>query len=81
MLKPTDDYLVLVPDTEETAGGLVIDGINHCGLIVNIPGGESFFKLNQKVIFKPQTAIDIYYRLQKYMLVKREDVMAVIADD
>ncbi|MCK9536921.1 MAG: co-chaperone GroES [Bacilli bacterium] len=81
MIKPTSDYLLLLPDPKEKSGGVIIAGYDNFGIVANISDGETYFKIKQKVIFKPEKATDIYYRLLSYKLVKREDVMAVVIDD
>ncbi|HHZ18459.1 MAG TPA: hypothetical protein GX390_04135 [Acholeplasmataceae bacterium] len=81
MIKPTDDYLLLLPDKAEGPGTLLIGTNENVGIVAEVSATEVFFKPGHKVVYRPEKAMDVYHGLQKYRLVKKEDVLAVIIDE
>ncbi|MFA7529360.1 MAG: co-chaperone GroES [Bacilli bacterium] len=81
MIKPTEEYLLLLSEKEEMASGLIVNTNENIGVIANVSEKEKFFKPGQKVVYKPNKAEEVYRGTEKYLLVKKEDVMAVFIDE
>lgn len=81
MIKPTKKYIIVEPKQQEktTASGIVLPDSNtksNSGIVIAIGGSEPEYNIGFTVIFKEWAGSEYEFKNKKYLIVKKEDIIA-----
>jgi len=81
MIKPLSNYIVLTPKKTQTASGIILNENfkdSLYGIVYSVNKEESDLKVDDVVVFKNTSATELNHQNQKYLIVLKEEIMAVI---
>lgn len=81
MIKPMEDYIVVAHKKIKTASGIVFnEGLKDSlfGVIVAVSDEEKKLKVNDVIVYKNSSTIEINYQNQRYLVVPKKDVLVIM---